>query len=76
MRIRMSKENFASDDLTYTIQVILPAKIGYHRLFDIKPVNTRYGGRIIFDDRIDLNHYISFLESTSKLFMKRYRVLV
>ena len=50
-----------SDDLTYTTGYFASAKIGYHRLFDIKPVNTRYGGRIIFvDDCIDLNHYISF----------------
>lgn len=56
-----------SDDLTYTTGYFAAAKIGYHRLFDIKPVNTRYGGRIIFvDDCIDLNHYISFLESTPK----------
>ncbi|MDN5188446.1 6-carboxyhexanoate--CoA ligase [Staphylococcus aureus] len=56
-----------SDDLTYTTGYFASAKIGYHRLFDIKTVNTRYGGRIIFvDDCIDLNHYISFLESTPK----------
>ncbi|MBO0926958.1 6-carboxyhexanoate--CoA ligase [Staphylococcus sp. 30400_3112M30941] len=56
-----------SDDLTYTTGYFASAKMGYHRLFDIKPINTRYGGRIIFvDDSIDLNHYISFLESTPK----------
>ncbi|MCT6543982.1 6-carboxyhexanoate--CoA ligase, partial [Staphylococcus aureus] len=52
-----------SDELMYTTGYFASAKIGYHLLFDIKPVNTRFGGRIIFvDNRIDLYHYISFLE--------------
>ncbi|KAA2246079.1 hypothetical protein F1586_14200, partial [Staphylococcus sp. 6416] len=37
-----------SDDLTYTTCYFAAANIGYHRLFDINPVNTSFGGRIIF----------------------------
>ncbi|MCG9803815.1 6-carboxyhexanoate--CoA ligase [Staphylococcus argenteus] len=56
-----------SDDLTYTTGYFATGALGYHRLFDIKKANTRHGGRIIFvDDDLDLNSYISFLESTPK----------
>ncbi|CDR22602.1 6-carboxyhexanoate--CoA ligase [Staphylococcus argenteus] len=56
-----------SDDLTYTTGYFATGARGYHRLFNIKKVNTRHGGRIIFvDDDLDLNSYISFLESTPK----------
>ncbi|CDR64117.1 TPA: 6-carboxyhexanoate--CoA ligase [Staphylococcus argenteus] len=56
-----------SDDLTYTTGYFATGVLGYHRLFNIKKANTRHGGRIIFvDDDLDLNSYISFLESTPK----------
>lgn len=55
------------DDLMYMIGYFVVVKIGYYWLFDIKLVNMRYGGRIIFvDDCIDLNYYILFLESILK----------
>ncbi|MCS5348941.1 6-carboxyhexanoate--CoA ligase [Staphylococcus aureus] len=56
-----------SDDLTYTTGYFATGAQGYHRLFNVKEPNTRHGGRIIFvDDNLDLNSYISFLESTPK----------
>lgn len=56
-----------SDDLNYTTGYYASSKLGYHRIFNIKKKATRQGGRIIFvDDHIDLNQYITFLESIPK----------
>ena len=40
---------------------------GYRRIFNIKEKGTRHGGRIIFvDEGINLNEYVSFLETVPK----------
>ncbi|MBL7573943.1 6-carboxyhexanoate--CoA ligase [Staphylococcus saccharolyticus] len=56
-----------SDDLNYTTGYYASSKLGYHIIFNIKKKATRQVGRIIFvDDHIDLNQYITFLESIPK----------
>ncbi|WP_281190739.1 6-carboxyhexanoate--CoA ligase [Staphylococcus schleiferi] len=56
-----------SDDLNYTTGYFATRRTGYHRIHQIKAVGTRQGGRIIFvDDRIHLEHYVTFLEQQPK----------
>lgn len=56
-----------SDDLHYTTGYYASPKLGYRRIFNIKEKGTRHGGRIIFvDEGINLNAYVSFLETVPK----------
>ena len=56
-----------SDDLHYTTGYFASPKLGYRRIFNIKEKGTRHGGRIIFvDEGINLNEYVSFLETVPK----------
>lgn len=56
-----------SDDLAYTTGYFASVRVGYHRLFDIRPTNTKYRSRIIFvDGRADLDRYTLFLEGVPK----------
>ena len=56
-----------SDDLHYTTGYFASPKLGYRRIFNIKEKGTRHGGRIIFvDEGINLNAYVSFLETVPK----------
>ena len=56
-----------SDDLHYTTGYYASPKLGYRRIFNIKEKGTRHGGRIIFvDEGINLNEYVSFLETVPK----------
>ena len=56
-----------SDDLHYTTGYFASPKLGYRRIFNIKEKGTCHGGRIIFvDEGINLNEYVSFLETVPK----------
>lgn len=61
-----------SDDLHYTTGYYASPKLGYRRIFNIKEKGTRHGGRIIFvDEGINLNAYVSFLETVPKVIMEK-----
>lgn len=61
-----------SDDLHYTTGYYASPKLGYRRIFNIKEKGTRHGGRIIFvDEGINLNAYVSFLETVPKAIMEK-----
>ena len=61
-----------SDDLHYTTGYFASPKLGYRRIFNIKEKGTRHGGRIIFvDEGINLNAYVSFLETVPKAIMEK-----
>ncbi|EKU48229.1 6-carboxyhexanoate--CoA ligase [Staphylococcus massiliensis] len=57
-----------SDDLNYTTGYFASKTHHYNRLHQVKPENTRVGGRIIFVDHdIDIERYIEFLSNTPKM---------
>lgn len=56
-----------SDDLHYTTGYFASVQQGYHRIHNMKPSGTRYGGRVIFvDESLPLEAYVSFLQQQPK----------
>ncbi len=61
-----------SDDLNYTTGYFASQAKGYCRLYQVKEVGSRNGGRVIFvEEAIDLNNYRRFLEQEPKCIVSK-----